>query len=162
MLCIVLFGSTSSISHSSVFPAALITSCDSLLKGLNARLQNLTLSTRCHVHCGRQFLWTQKGFIGIRSLRYLALQHFQLSVKLEVEGAEFRRVWSRTWKFILAADSANLERVIRDQGRTTQVVLSSQDLTSILQWTGEDAFDGLCFHPQGEQNNVCFDVPMRT
>ena len=31
------FGSTSTISHSSVFPAALIASCDSLLKGLNAR-----------------------------------------------------------------------------------------------------------------------------
>ena len=31
------FGSTSSISQSSVFPAALITFCDSLLKGLNAR-----------------------------------------------------------------------------------------------------------------------------
>ena len=30
-------GSTSSISHSSVFSAASITSCDSLLKGLNAR-----------------------------------------------------------------------------------------------------------------------------
>ena len=25
---------------------------------------------------------------------------------------------------------------------------------------GEDAFDGLCFHPPGEQSNVCFDVPM--
>ena len=31
------FGSTSTISHSSVFPAALIASCDFLLKGLNAR-----------------------------------------------------------------------------------------------------------------------------
>ena len=31
------FGSASTISHSSVFPAALIASCDSLLKGLNAR-----------------------------------------------------------------------------------------------------------------------------
>ena len=31
------FGSTSTISHSSVFPAALIASFDSLLKGLNAR-----------------------------------------------------------------------------------------------------------------------------
>ena len=31
------FGSTSSISHSSIFPAALITSRDSLLKGLNCR-----------------------------------------------------------------------------------------------------------------------------
>ena len=30
-------GSTSSISHSSVFPAALITSCESLLKGLNGQ-----------------------------------------------------------------------------------------------------------------------------
>ena len=30
-------GSTSTISHSSVFPAAVIASCDSLLKGLNAR-----------------------------------------------------------------------------------------------------------------------------
>ena len=31
------FGSTSSISHNSVFPAALITFCDSSLKGLNGR-----------------------------------------------------------------------------------------------------------------------------
>ena len=31
------FGSTSTISHSSVFPAAIIASFDSLLKGLNAR-----------------------------------------------------------------------------------------------------------------------------
>ena len=31
------FGSTSTISHSSVFPAAVIASFDSLLKGLNAR-----------------------------------------------------------------------------------------------------------------------------
>ena len=31
------FGSTSTISHSSVFPAASIASCDSLLKGLNGR-----------------------------------------------------------------------------------------------------------------------------
>ena len=31
-------GSTSSSSHSSVFPAALITSRDSLLKGLNCRV----------------------------------------------------------------------------------------------------------------------------
>ena len=31
------FGSTSTISHSSVFPAAIIASSDSLLKGLNAR-----------------------------------------------------------------------------------------------------------------------------
>ena len=37
MLCTVIFGSTSIISHSSVFPAAIIASFDSLLKGLNAR-----------------------------------------------------------------------------------------------------------------------------
>ena len=32
------FGSTSSISHSSVFPAALNTSCDSLLKGIKCSM----------------------------------------------------------------------------------------------------------------------------
>ena len=37
MLCTVISASTSTISHSSVFPAAIIASFDSLLKGLNAR-----------------------------------------------------------------------------------------------------------------------------
>jgi len=69
-------------------------------------------------------------------------------------------------QIIFNADSAILERVIRDQGRTTQVTLSSQDLTSILDkyvlhWMGGDAFDGICFHPPGEQSNVCFEVPMK-
>ena len=41
------FGSTSSISHNSVFPAALITSCDSLLKGLNARCCWRSLWSAC-------------------------------------------------------------------------------------------------------------------
>ena len=34
-----------------------------------------------------------------------------------------------------------------------------RDLQPLLSM-GEDAFDGLCFHPPGEQSNVCFDVPM--
>ena len=40
-------GSTSSISHSSVFPAALITSCDSLLEGLNGRCYWRSLWSAC-------------------------------------------------------------------------------------------------------------------
>ena len=40
-------GSTSSSSHSSVFPAALITSCDSLLKGLNCRCCWRSLWSAC-------------------------------------------------------------------------------------------------------------------
>ena len=40
-------GSTSSSSHSSMFPAALITSCDSLLKGLNARCRWRSLWSAC-------------------------------------------------------------------------------------------------------------------
>ena len=39
-------GSTSSISHSSVFPAALIMPCDSLLKGLNCR-RCLKITLKC-------------------------------------------------------------------------------------------------------------------
>ena len=41
------FGSTSTISHSSVFPAALIASFDSLLKGLNARCCWRSLWSAC-------------------------------------------------------------------------------------------------------------------
>ena len=40
-------GSTSSSSHGSVFPAALITSCDSLLKGLNCRCCWRSLWSAC-------------------------------------------------------------------------------------------------------------------
>jgi hypothetical protein len=69
-------------------------------------------------------------------------------------------------QIITNADSAILERVIRDQGRATEESLSFADLTSILKkyvlhWMGGDAFDGRCFHPPGEQSNVCFDVPMK-
>ena len=47
MLCTVLLGSTSTISHSSVFPAALIASRDSLLNGLNARCCWRSLWSAC-------------------------------------------------------------------------------------------------------------------
>ena len=48
-------------------------------------------------------------------------------------------------------DRTVLESMIRDQGRTTMVSLSSQDLTSILvkyvpEWVGEYALYGLRFH----------------
>ena len=45
------FGSTSSISHSSVFPAALTTFCDSSLKGLNARCCWRSLWSACRWGC---------------------------------------------------------------------------------------------------------------
>ena len=68
-------------------------------------------------------------------------------------------------QIIFNADRTALERMIRDQGRTTKVPLSSQVLTSILdkyvqQWMGEDAIDGLCFYPPGEQSSLYFDVLM--
>ena len=40
------FGSTSSNSHSSVFPAALVTSCDSLLKGFKLS-KSLKITLKC-------------------------------------------------------------------------------------------------------------------
>ena len=57
-------------------------------------------------------------------------------------------------QIIFNADRSVLESVIRDQGRTTRVSSSSQDLSSILnkyvlQWMGEDAIDSLCFHSRG-------------
>ena len=50
------FGSTSTISHSSVFPAAIIASFDSLLKGLNARCCWRSLWSACR--WGWIKLWT--------------------------------------------------------------------------------------------------------
>ena len=62
-------------------------------------------------------------------------------------------------------DRRVLESMIRDQGLTTKVPSSSQDLTSIrdeyvLQWMGEDAMNGLCLHPPGVQSYVCRYVRM--
>uniref|UniRef100_A0A7S1F0B7 Uncharacterized protein n=1 Tax=Noctiluca scintillans TaxID=2966 RepID=A0A7S1F0B7_NOCSC len=31
----------------------------------------------------------------------------------------------------------------------------------VLHWMAGDAFDGECFHPPGQQNNLCFEVPMK-
>ena len=64
------------------------------------------------------------------------------------------------------ANRANLERMIRDQGRSTQVSSSSQNLASILdryvpEWMGEDAVDGFCFHSPRVQSHVCFALPMK-
>ena len=157
--------------------------------------KSLALSKRCYVLCGRQCLWTRKGSSNFDLCGIWIPVSLQPSVELEVahcaeflmgrsraepESAQFRRVWSmdRTicpsrrvvyiaalQQIIFNADRSVLERMIRDQGRTTKVSLSSQDLTSILdkyvlQWMGEDAIDGLCFHPPGEQSSVYFDVPM--
>ena len=44
-------------------------------------------------------------------------------------------------------------RVVRIPGRSTQTSSSSQDLTSKLQWIGEDAFAGHCFHPRCGSGN---------
>ena len=100
--------------------------------------------------------------------------------RAEPESAQFRRVWSmdRTicasrrvvciaalQQLIFNADRCALECIIRDQGQTTEVSFSSQNLTSILdkyvlEWMGEDAIDGLCFHPPKVQSYACFDLPM--
>ena len=52
-------------------------------------------------------------------------------------------------QFIFNAGGAILERMVRIPGRSTQASSSSQNLTSILQWMEEDAFDGHCIHPPG-------------
>jgi hypothetical protein len=31
----------------------------------------------------------------------------------------------------------------------------------VLYWMAGDAFDGECFHPPGQQSNLCFEVPMK-
>ena len=72
---------------------------------------------------------------------------------------------SRRIVFIPAADRSGFESMIRDQGQTTKVSFSSQVLSSFLdmyvpELLGEDAIDGLCFHPPGVQSNVCFNLPM--
>ena len=52
-------------------------------------------------------------------------------------------------QFIFNAGGAILEKMVRIPGRSTQALSSSQNLTSILQWIEEDAFDGHCIHPPG-------------
>ena len=59
-------------------------------------------------------------------------------------------------QIIFNAGRAILEKMGRDSGRSTHTSSSSQDLTSILQWMGEHAIDGLCFHPPWVQCCVCF------
>ena len=100
--------------------------------------------------------------------------------RAEPESAQFRRVWSmdRTicpsrrvvhnaalQQIIFNVDRCAFECVFRDQGQTTKVSFSSQNLISILdkyvpEWMGEDAIDGLCFHPPKVQSYACFDLPM--
>ena len=74
---------------------------------------------------------------------------------------------SRNVVLICYADRAVLERLVRDPGRTTQVLSSSRILTSILAIRsavdGKGAFDVLwvlCFHPPWVQSYVCFALPM--
>ena len=57
--------------------------------------------------------------------------------------------------------------MVRDPARSQQISSSSRNLTSILakyvpEWMGEDAFDGLFFHPPWVQCYVCSDVGIRT
>ena len=61
-------------------------------------------------------------------------------------------------QIVFNIDPRVLDSMIHDQGRSTQVSSSSQDLTSILdkyvpKWMGEDAFDGLCFHSPWVQSS---------
>ena len=98
----------------------------------------------------------------------------------EPESAQFRRVWSmdRTTcpsrrvvyiaalqQIVFNADRCAFECMFRDQCQTTKVSFSSQNFTSILdkyvpEWMGEDAINGLCFHPPRVQSYACFDLPM--
>ena len=48
--------------------------------------------------------------------------------------------------------------MVCDPDRSTQASSSSQDLTSILQWMRDDAFDGHCSHPPRDQSSVCVFV----
>ena len=68
-------------------------------------------------------------------------------------------------QIIFNAARCAFESMIRDQGQTTTVSFSSQNVTSILdiyvpEWMGEDAFDDLCLLPTKEHSIVCLDVPM--
>lgn len=59
-----------------------------------------------------------------------------------------------------------LDRVLLEQRKARDQSLEKQDLLKvldkyILHWMGGDAFDGECFHPPGEQRNVCFEVPLK-
>ena len=101
---------------------------------------SLTLSKRYHVHFGRQCLWMQKGSSAFALCGTLAHQFFfSLASSLwlrefepseianfflrhgraEPERAEFRRVWSRTWKFSLRDEVVHivaLQQFIFDAG----------------------------------------------
>ena len=62
----------------------------------------------------------------------------------------------------LQSRSSILVRTFRDQCRSTQDSLSSQEMTFLLVLAILDegnAFDGYSFHPPGEQSSLCFNVP---
>ena len=67
-------------------------------------------------------------------------------------------------QIIFNAYRCAFKSMIRDQGQTNKVSLSPRVSTSFLdkyvpQLFGEDAIDGLCFHPPGVQSNV-FNLSM--
>ena len=41
-----------------------------------------------------------------------------------------------------------------------EISMVTNTITPRLCWTGQEAFDALCFHPSGEQKSVCSDVTM--
>ena len=79
----------------------------------------------------------------------------QISLSLVSDGIVY---FTSLQQIIFNAGRAIIEKMLRDPGRSTQTSSSSQDLTCIPQWMGEDAFDGHCSHPPGERSIVCLYV----
>ena len=81
--------------------------------------------------------------------------HWDVSLSLVSDGiVDFTALQH----FIFNAGAPILERMGVDQ----QASSSTQDLTCILQWMGEDALNGHCPHPPGERSIVCLCVRSNT